>query len=102
MRSHFCHEINASLIGQTVTLCGWVHRRRDHGGLVFIDLRDGSDIVQIVCSPDTAQSLRNEYVIQVTGAVRHRPEGTVNKQLASGEVEVDAKEIHLLNAAASL
>ena len=81
MRSHFCHQINASLIGQTVKLCGWVHRRRDHGGLVFIDCRDGTDIVQVVCPPQLAQSLRNEYVIQVIGTVRRRPEGTVNPQL---------------------
>lgn len=99
MRSHFCHQINASLIGQTVKLCGWVHRRRDHGGLVFIDCRDGTDIVQVVCPPQLAQSLRNEYVIQVVGTVRHRPAGTVNPQLASGEVEVDAQEINIFNSA---
>lgn len=99
MRSHFCGQVNASLIGQTVKLCGWVHRRRDHGGLIFIDCRDGTDIVQVVCSPALAQSLRNEYVIQVTGLVRRRPEGTVNPQLASGEVEVEASEITLFNTA---
>lgn len=99
MRSHFCQQINSSLIGQTVKLCGWVHRRRDHGGLVFIDCRDGTDVVQIVCSPQLAQSLRNEYVIQVIGTVRRRPEGTINPQLASGEVEIDASEINLFNSA---
>src|SRR5271163_419424 len=99
MRSHFCHQINASLIGQTVKLCGWVHRRRDHGGLVFIDLRDGTDIVQVVCSPESAQNLRNEFVIQVIGNVSHRPEGTVNPMLTSGEVEIDATEINVLNSA---
>lgn len=102
MRSHFCHEINASLIDQTVTLCGWVHRRRDHGGLIFIDLRDGTDIVQIVCQPNLAHQLRNEYVVQIIGKVRHRPEGTINKLLSSGQVEVDASEINLLNSSESL
>ncbi len=102
MRSHFCHEINASLIDQTVTLCGWVHRRRDHGGLIFIDLRDGTDIVQIVCQPNLAHQLRNEYVVQIIGKVRHRPEGTINKLLSSGQVEIDASEINLLNSSESL
>ena len=78
MRSHYSHQINTSLIGQTVQLCGWVHRRRDHGGLIFIDLRDRSGIVQIVCNPENpqnfkqAESLRNEFVIKITGTVRHR------------------------------
>lgn len=102
MRSHLCHEINASLIGQTVKLCGWVHRRRDHGGLIFIDLRDGTDIVQIVCPPQLAQALRNEYVIQATGTIRHRPAGTVNPQLTSGEVEMDAAAIEIFNTAQAL
>ncbi len=99
MRSHFCQQINASLIGQTVKLCGWIHRRRDHGGLVFLDLRDGAGIVQIVCAPQLAQSLRNEYAVQVIGTVRQRPQGTVNPQLASGEVEIDASEINIFNSA---
>jgi aspartyl-tRNA synthetase len=102
MRSHFCHQINASLIGQTVKLCGWVHRRRDHGGLVFIDLRDGTDIVQVVCAPSLTAELRNEYVIQVIGSVRQRPEGTANPQLASGEVEIDALQVNIFNSAQSL
>ncbi len=108
MRSHMCHQINASLIDQTVTVCGWVHRRRDHGGLIFIDLRDGSDIVQVVCSPEqsnlfaTAHQLRNEYVVQIIGQVRHRPVGTVNPALASGEVEIAAEQINILNTANSL
>ena len=102
MRSHFCHQINASLIGQTVKLCGWVHRRRDHGGLVFIDCRDGTGVVQIVSSPQLADALRNEYVIQVTGAVRHRPAGTINPQLASGEVEVEASDITIFNRSETL
>lgn len=99
MRSHFCHQINASLIGQTIKLCGWVHRRRDHGGLVFIDCRDGTDIVQVVCTPQLAQSLRNEYVVQVIGTLRHRPAGTINPELASGEVEMEAHEVHIFNTA---
>lgn len=99
MRTHFNHAMNASFIGQTVTLCGWVHRRRDHGGLVFIDLRDGTDIVQVVCSPELAQTLRNEYVIQVIGVVARRPDGTVNPHLTSGEVEITAREIIVLNTA---
>jgi aspartyl-tRNA synthetase len=102
MRSHFCQEINASLIGKEIKLCGWVHRRRDHGGLVFIDLRDGTGIVQIVSPPQLAHPLRNEYVIQVLGVVRRRPEGTVNPQLASGEVEIDVREINIFNSSIPL
>ena len=102
MRSHFCQEINASLIGKEIKLCGWVHRRRDHGGLVFIDLRDGTGIVQIVSPPQLAQPLRNEYVIQVLGVVRRRPEGTANPQLASGEVEVEVREINIFNSSIPL
>ena len=108
MRTHYGHQVNASLIDQPVTLCGWVHRRRDHGGLIFIDLRDRSGLVQIVCDPEQkesfalAESLRNEFVIKVTGHVRHRPEGTVNKELESGEVEVTADELVILNKAAAL
>jgi len=103
MRSHYSHQVTASLIDQTVTLCGWVHRRRDHGGLIFVDLRDRSGLVQIVCDPEQkasfglAESLRNEFVIQVTGVVRHRPEGTVNPNLTSGEVEVTADTLVILN-----
>ena len=108
MRSHYSHQINTSLIGQTVQLCGWVHRRRDHGGLIFIDLRDRSGIVQIVCNPENpqnfkqAESLRNEFVIKITGTVRHRPEGTVNAELDSGEVEVTAEQLEIFNKAAPL
>ena len=108
MRSHYSHQINTSLIDQTVQLCGWVHRRRDHGGLIFIDLRDRSGLVQIVCNPENAEnfkraeSLRNEFVIKVTGTVRHRPEGTVNAELDSGEVEVIAAQLDIFNKAAPL
>ena len=105
MRSHYCHQINASLIEETVTLCGWTYRRRDHGGLIFIDLRDSEDLVQIVCDPlqkvafTEAQKLRNEFVIRVTGKIRPRPTGTENNQLPSGQVEVIADSIEILNAA---
>lgn len=105
MRTHQSHQINTQQIDQKVSLCGWVHRRRDHGGLVFIDLRDREGLVQVVCDPEQAeafeiaQTLRNEFVIQITGQVRHRPEGTINKELASGEVEVIAEELDILGPA---
>ncbi|PIZ04405.1 MAG: aspartate--tRNA ligase [Gammaproteobacteria bacterium CG_4_10_14_0_8_um_filter_38_16] len=108
MRTQAARDINQSLINQSVTLCGWVHRRRDHGGLIFIDLRDRNEIVQIVCDPenkntfDVAQKLRNEFVIRITGRVRHRPEGTINKEIPSGEVEIDATDIEILNVAEPL
>jgi aspartyl-tRNA synthetase len=103
MRSHYCGDINESLIHQTVQLCGWVHRRRDHGGVIFIDLRDRSGLVQLVFNPDEqtpfaiAATLRNEYVIQIQGEVCHRPEGTVNNNLPTGKVEILAHQIVLLN-----
>ena len=105
MRTHAAAEINKTLLNQSVTLCGWVHRRRDHGGLIFIDLRDRGELVQVVCDPknkstfDTMQRLRNEFVIQITGTVRSRPNGTINKEILSGEVEIDATKIHILNTA---
>jgi aspartyl-tRNA synthetase len=105
MRTEYCGLIDTKFLDQTVTLCGWVHRRRDHGGVIFIDLRDREGIVQVVCDPDTkeafetADRLRSEYVIEITGRVRRRPEGTVNTDLVSGEIEVLAKSITLLNAA---
>jgi len=104
MRTDYCGLINRNHLGQTVTLCGWVHRRRDHGGVIFIDLRDREGLVQVVCDPDTpetfktADRLRSEYVIRVEGKVRERPAGTVNAELASGEVEVLARDIAILNA----
>jgi aspartyl-tRNA synthetase len=103
MRSEYCGLMSRKHLDQTVMLCGWVHRRRDHGGVIFIDLRDREGLVQIVCDPDTpatfqtADKLRNEFVIRITGRVRHRPEGTVNPNLVSGEVEVLAHEIEILN-----
>lgn len=108
MRSHYSKEINVTLIDQEVSLCGWVHRRRDHGGLIFIDLRDREGLVQIVCDPkekasfEMAETLRNEFVIQAKGKVRHRPEGTVNPNLASGEVEIAVSALIIFNKAASL
>jgi len=104
MRSEYCGLINRRHLGQTVTLCGWVHRRRDHGGVIFVDLRDREGLVQVVCDPDapetfrTADRLRAEYVVRVEGRVRERPAGTVNPELASGEVEVLARDIAILNA----
>jgi aspartyl-tRNA synthetase len=104
MRTHYCGHVNRELIGQTVTLCGWAHRRRDHGGVIFIDLRDREGMAQIVIDPDTkeafaiAESVRNEFVLKITCKVRARPEGTVNKNIPTGEVEMLASEIEVLNA----
>jgi aspartyl-tRNA synthetase len=103
MRTQYCGLLDASYVGKTVTLCGWVHRRRDHGGVIFIDLRDREGLVQIVCDPDrrdvfaTAEKIRNEYCLQITGAVRRRPEGTANPNLVSGQVEVLCQELVILN-----
>ncbi len=103
MRTHYCGHLNRELIGQTVTLCGWAHRRRDHGGVIFIDLRDREGMAQIVIDPDTpeafsiAETVRNEFVLKVTCKVRARPEGTVNPNIPTGEVEMLANEIEVLN-----
>ena len=103
-RTDYCGRIDRKLLGQTVTVCGWVHRRRDHGGVIFVDLRDREGLVQIVCDPDraatfaTAEKLRHEFVIAATGVVRLRPEGTINPDLGSGEIEILAHEIEILNA----
>jgi len=104
MRTHYCGQVNAAHLGHTVTLCGWAHRRRDHGGVIFVDLRDREGLVQVVCDPDrqqtfaTAERIRNEYCLRVVGIVRRRPAGTANPDLASGEVEVLAHDIEILNA----
>ncbi len=104
MRSHYCGELNQSHIGEEVRLCGWVHRRRDHGGVIFLDLRDRDGITQVVYDPDTeasfatAEGVRNEFVVQVTGKVRARPEGTVNPEMSTGSIEVLGKELTVLNA----
>ena len=103
MRSHYCGQVNEQLLGREVTVAGWVHRRRDHGGVIFVDLRDREGLLQIVFNPDAAQvfaqaeRLRNEYVVSCTGTVRERPAGTVNPHLASGKVELVAQRIELLN-----
>ncbi len=103
MRTHYCGHLNREHIGQTVTLCGWAHRRRDHGGVIFIDLRDREGLAQIVIDPDTkdafaiAETVRNEFVLKVVCKVRARPEGTVNPNLPTGEVEMLATEIEVLN-----
>ncbi|PIT28217.1 aspartate--tRNA ligase [Snodgrassella alvi] len=107
MRTNYCGLINEQYLDQTVTVKGWVHRRRDHGGVIFIDLRDREGIVQVVIDPDTpeaftlADSARNEYVLSITGRVRARPEGTKNDKMISGGIELLAKEIHILNTAAT-
>ena len=104
MRSHYCGLVTEALNGQTVTLCGWVNRRRDHGGVIFVDLRDREGYVQVVCDPDRpemfkiAEDLRNEFCIQVKGVVRARPEGTTNEALKSGKIEVLCHELVVLNA----
>jgi len=105
MRTHYCGELRTKHIGETVNLCGWVDRRRDHGGVIFLDLRDRTGIVQIVSDPqrtpgsyEQADALRNEYVVQITGRVTQRPEESLNPRLPTGEVEVYADHIQLLNA----
>jgi len=104
MRTHYAGSVCSDQLGQTISLCGWVHRRRDHGGVIFIDLRDREGLLQVVCDPDRAEmfkiaeTLRNEFCIQVSGLVRHRPQGTVNTNLKSGEVEVLCQSIQILNA----
>ena len=108
MRTHFCGLVDQALIGQTVTLCGWADTRRDHGGVVFIDLRDHEGIVQVVTEPDDAAAfaeaskVRYEYCLRVTGTVRARPASQVNERLRTGAVEVVAKEVQILNASAPL
>lgn len=103
MRSQYCGLVTEALLGQTVTLCGWVHRRRDHGGVIFVDMRDREGLVQVVCDPDraetfaVAESLRNEFCIQIKGLVRERPEGTINESLKSGKIEVLCHELVVLN-----
>ncbi len=103
MRTHYCGDLSAANLDQIVTLAGWAHRRRDHGGVIFIDLRDREGLAQIVCDPDraeaftTADRVRNEFVLKVTGKVRRRPEGTTNTNLRSGEIEILAHEVEILN-----
>ena len=107
MRSHYCGQLNETLVDQTVTLCGWVHRRRDHGGVIFLDMRDRDGIAQVVVDPDTAEAFanadraRSEYVLRIQGRVRLRPEGTQNPNMPTGMIEVLAKEVEVLNTAAT-
>jgi aspartyl-tRNA synthetase len=107
MRTDYCGLIDKKYLGQTVTVKGWAHRRRDHGGVIFIDLRDREGLVQVVIDPDTpeafklADSSRNEFVLAITGIVRERPAGTANSKMISGEIEILAKEIEILNSAAT-
>src|SRR5436309_2484263 len=103
MRTHYCGQVNEQLIGREVSVAGWVHRRRDHGGVIFVDLRDREGLLQVVFNPDAAEvfkeaeRLRNEFVVRVTGEVRVRPGVTANANLASGKVELVARGVELLN-----
>src|SRR3569623_762278 len=103
MRTQYCGLTTEALLGQTVSLCGWVHRRRDHGGVIFIDLRDREGLVQVVCDPARAatfaiaEEVRNESCLKVTGVVRARPQGTENANLTSGKVEVLCHALEVLN-----
>ncbi len=105
MRNHYCGDLNATHAGQTVQLAGWVHRRRDMGGVIFLQIRDRGGLVQVVCEPDVpsvfkvAEGLRAEYVVTLTGVVRKRPESQINKDMSTGEIEVVASEVTLLNVA---
>lgn len=107
MRSHYCGLVTTELLDKEVTLAGWVHRRRDHGGVIFLDLRDREGLVQVVFAPTAdrqnafavAETVRNEYVVQVKGRVRRRPDGTVNRELATGEIEIDGMELTILSRA---
>ncbi|KZZ58753.1 aspartate--tRNA ligase [Oleiphilus sp. HI0125] len=105
MRSQYCGQVTEELIGQEVTICGWVHRRRDHGGVIFLDMRDREGIAQVVFDPDTEESfaaadrVRSEYVLQIKGLVRGRPEGTINENMTTGKIEILGKELVVLNSA---
>ncbi|GAA5178392.1 MULTISPECIES: aspartate--tRNA ligase [Halomonadaceae] len=107
MRSHYCGQLNETLVGQEVTLCGWVHRRRDHGGVIFLDMRDRDGIAQVVVDPDTqdafatADRARSEFVLRIRGRIRLRPEGTQNPNMPTGMIEVLAKDVEVLNSAAT-
>ena len=105
MRSHYCGEITSKNLNEEITICGWIHKRRDHGGVIFLDVRDIKGICQAVINPDNAESfaiaesLRNEYVVQITGIVKARLEGTINKNMTTGEVELESKDIKILSKA---
>ena len=105
MRSHYCGDMRSEHIEETVSLCGWVHRRRDHGGVIFLDVRDHTGIVQVVFDPDTQESfaladqMRNEFVVSIEGRVRARDPAAVNPKMPTGEIEVLGKDLTLLNRA---
>ncbi len=105
MRTHYCGLLNTDQLDQTVSICGWAHRRRDHGGVIFIDLRDREGLAQVVCNPDVpdmfkiAESVRSEFVLRITGKVRRRPEGSANPNMVSGEIEIVCLAIEVLNTA---
>ena len=105
MKSHYCGEITSSNLKEEVTICGWIHRRRDHGGVIFLDVRDIKGICQVVVNPDNeesfklAESIRNEFVVQISGLVRKRLEGTVNENMHTGEIEIEVKNITILSKA---
>src|SRR5690349_12676960 len=105
MRSHYCGQINEQLTGESIQVCGWVHRRRDHGGIIFIDLRDKSGLLQILFEPELgslfkqAETLRSEFVLQVQGTVRARPSNMVNTNLDTGKIEVIATDLTILSTA---
>ena len=105
MRTHYCGLLNTDQLDQTVSICGWAHRRRDHGGVIFIDLRDREGLAQVVCNPDVAEmfkiaeSVRSEFVLRITGLVRRRPEGSANPNMVSGEIEIVCQAIEVLNTA---
>lgn len=107
-RTHYSQQINQNLVNETIQVCGWVHHRRDHGGIIFIDCRDRSGLLQVVFNPDQpelfkkAETLRNEYVVQISGTVCLRPKGTENVNLKSGAVELQATQLIILNASAPL
>ena len=107
MRSHYCGEVTSKDLDSNISICGWVHRRRDHGGIIFLDVRDIKGICQVVVNPENkvafeiADKCRNEYVIKVSGAVLKRPEGTINENMITGEIELEADKIQLLNKAAT-
>ena len=105
MKSHYCGEITSSNLKEEVTICGWIHRRRDHGGVIFLDVRDIKGVCQAVVNPDNeesfklAESIRSEFVVQITGLVRDRLEGTANKNMHTGEIEIEVKNITILSKA---
>jgi len=107
MRSHYCGQVTEELIDQTVEISGWVHRRRDHGGVIFLDMRDREGLLQVVFDPDipnvfeVAESVRNEFVLRITGRVRHRPDGTINDNMTTGKIEILGKTLEILNKSAT-